>query len=76
MRSPSPTHPETRDGEVFFCNSDDQTFQGIGYKTKRAGNTAYDIHGKIVPEIFPVFVQRQELETAGVNPDNPFGDLL
>ena len=41
----------------------------IGWKTKRRGNVAYDIYGKPINGMCPVFAQKSELEEAGVNPN-------
>lgn len=60
-------HPELREGEVFLTNA--LSLSGIGWKTKRSGYVAYDIYGKPIHGMFPVFVQRKELEKAGINPD-------
>ncbi|WKZ25512.1 MAG: hypothetical protein QY322_03965 [bacterium] len=73
-------HPETGDGEVFLTNVgdrdpefrffDEDDYLHIGWKTKRKGNVAYDINGKEVYGMKPVFVQRSELEKGGIDPDN------
>lgn len=36
-------------------------FDAIGYKTKRCGQTAYDIYGNINEDMCPVFVQKSEI---------------
>ena len=41
----------------------------IGWKTKRMGNIAYDIHGRPINGMHPVFAQRAELQKDGVDPD-------
>ena len=73
-------HPETSDGEVFLTNVgdhdrelrffDEDDYLHIGWKTKRKGSVAYDVNGKEVNGMKPVFVQRSELEKGGINPDN------
>ncbi|MEK7100248.1 MAG: hypothetical protein AAB872_00375 [Patescibacteria group bacterium] len=73
-------HPEKRNGEVFLTNVgdhdreflflEDDNYQRIGWKTKRKGSVAYDVNGKEVYGMKPVFVQRSELEKAGINPGN------
>lgn len=56
-------HPELRPGEMFLTNESSQEFfDQIVYKTKRAGNVAYDIYGKPVEGLFPIFAQRSEVE--------------
>lgn len=66
-------HPELRDGEVHLGNFDRMGFVYCGYKTKRMGNVPFNpithestapIDG--LPDVFPVFVQRTELEAAGI----------
>ena len=41
----------------------------IGWITKRIGSVAYDIYGKPISGMRPVFVQRAELKKGGINPD-------
>lgn len=79
-------HPETMEGEVFLTNVGenrdfgmslslhDDGFAQIGWKTKRCGSIAYDIYGKPVSGMKPVFVQRDELKNGGIDPDNLFSD--
>ena len=49
-----------------------KNFEMIGWRTKRLGNIGYDIYGNIYESGMPVFVQRSELEAAGIDPDNIF----
>ena len=73
-------HPEARPDEVFITNASDDvwdftddprsSWEVIGWKSKRRGTTAYDMSGRVIPEMFPVFVRRDELENAGVDPDS------
>lgn len=73
----SKTHPEQQEGEIFLTNSHDldvvgvpirnavtirTAYEGIGWKTKRKGLTAYDVNGKVLNGMFPVFVQIAEIE--------------
>ncbi len=79
-------HPEIQNGEVFLTNVGDNHdfssvymehgdgFSNIGWKTKRRGSIAYDIYGKPVSGMKPVFVQRDELKKGGIDPDNLFSD--
>ena len=60
-------HPECQEGEVFLTNSSDYG-SGVGWKTKRIGEIAYDKSGKVVKGLRPVFVQAAELKKAGINP--------
>lgn len=55
-------HPETRPGEIFLSNIESQYFATSTYRTKRLGVTAYDINGKPVAGLYPMFVQASELE--------------
>jgi len=60
-------HPEKYAGEVYLTNSFKGDLDDIGWKTKRAGTVALDIHGEPcgeAPDFFPVFVQRSELEAS------------
>ena len=78
-------HPELLPGEVFLTNASDSKFsrvsllghndtrssyEMIGWRTKRKGVIAYDINGRRMSKMFPVFVQREELIKGGINPDN------
>ena len=56
-------HPEQKPGEVWLkdCNgAEPDEFEEIEYQTKRAGQTAYDKNGNVVPYHFPVFVWEVE----------------
>lgn len=56
-------HPEILLGEVWITNeTDDLYFQQLNFKTKRAGTVAYNIYGKPVYSLFPIFVQKIELD--------------
>lgn len=66
-------HPELLEGEVWITNAQEADWNSIGWKTKRAGTTAYDKSGCAITtwgRFFPVFVQRSELEQAGIDPDS------
>lgn len=73
-------HPEKGDDEAFLTNVGDRDpefrffeeddYLHIGWKTKRKGSVAYDVNGKEVYGMKPVFVQRSELEKGGIDPDN------
>jgi len=71
-------HPEVKEGEVFLTNADIEGLCHIGWKSKRKGSVAYDIHNKPIPsfghDFFPVFVQRSELEAGGIDPDHLWSD--
>lgn len=56
-------HPETKKGEVFFSNSDSNSYGLLGYKTKRIGQQAYDGEGRELQSYnwYPVFVQEEEI---------------
>jgi len=56
-------HPELEPGEVFLANtSADYVFERLELKTKRRGKDAFDIYGRPMGELFPIFVQASELE--------------
>jgi len=62
-------HPETQDGEVFFCNCTDQhsgphpqpqstLWESIFWETKRRGQQAFSPAGKPKDETwYPVFIR-------------------
>lgn len=82
-------HPELGKGEVFLTNASDDSlldrperysgarssWETVGWKTKRKGIVAYDVYGKSIDGMFPVFVQREELVLGGIDPDNLFKDI-
>lgn len=59
-------HPEQKPGEVFFANMYLEDFKKLPYKTKRTGDTAYNIFTWELenPEngnkAYPVFVKKWE----------------
>lgn len=60
-------HPEKKEGEVFLVNVlDDEQFLELEWKTKRRGNVAYDVYGKVIKllghRVYPVFIQLAEVE--------------
>jgi len=51
-------HPDALPGEIWITNGGQETFDGIEWKTKRRGVTAYSQHGKVVKShtpFFPIF---------------------
>jgi hypothetical protein len=44
------------------------------WKTRREGIDAYDRDGKLIEEMMPIFVQREELEARGVVVRGPEGE--
>lgn len=60
-------HPELRKGEVFLTNTTDDDWALVDHRTKRKGRVAYDIHNNPIDGSFPVFVQRDELVSKGIN---------
>jgi disulfide oxidoreductase YuzD len=70
-------HPELKPGEIWLTNATHESYERIGWTTKRAGNIAYDIYGEKAGEMtygfyadeafFPVFVQESELVAAGID---------
>ena len=74
-------HPELREGEVFLTNAFDDSngrfpddprsdWESVGWKSKRAGVTAYTTDGQVIPKMFPIFAKRSELSGKGVDPDS------
>jgi len=61
-------HPEAAESEVWFCNSTPDGFARMSWRTKRHGKVAYDNHDKPIPELWPIFIQRQEL----IDANEPF----
>ena len=55
-------HPETRVGEMYLTNSDTAGYGMIGWKSKRKGLRAYSKKDKVIAQLFPVFIQKQEYE--------------
>ena len=62
-------HPELKDGEVFFTNTNATQFKKMRWDTKRKGVVAYDGNGAklSVADWFPVFLQEAELRLARYN---------
>ncbi len=63
-------HPELQEGEVFLSNDNLESYKGLVWKIKRKGKVPYDTSDSVIhgaDEYFPVFVQRFELEEAGVD---------
>lgn len=70
-------HPELKEGEVFLINSNSNKYTLINWKTKRHGITAYNIRNEMLDHTyFPVFVQRSELEAAGIKIDGEYNVIL
>lgn len=69
-------HPEAKEGEVWIGNAFRSDFQFVGWHTRRCGDVAYFANGTPIPKassFCPVFVQRAELEAAGVEIPNDGG---
>ena len=60
----SKIHPERLDGEVWMGNVTLDSYQKIGWASKRLGNKAYSRAGSIASNLRPVFVQASEIEAA------------
>ena len=62
-------HPEAETEEVFLCNEkngsklDGPFFEK--WPTKRAGRVAWDILDNYLPNHFPVFVKKSDIEKSG-----------
>lgn len=62
-------HPEQQAGEVYLCNATREDANRLRWKTKRAGDEPFDVNGNSIigeTDLFPIFVQKEELEDAGV----------
>ncbi len=62
-------HPEIRPGEILIGNMWGSDFKNVGWISKRRGNVAYFTDGRPIPRtqaFVPCFVQRSEIEAAGV----------
>ena len=70
MRDMWKNHPEMGEHEILLTNTIDvDNTCWVTWKTKRFGNVAYDVNGNVAEGLRPVFVERQEIEAAGINPD-------
>lgn len=63
-------HPEAQPGEILLSNTDNVDISWLPWKTARLGVIAYDRDNQPISRLHPVFVMRDELTEAGVNPDN------
>ena len=71
-------HPEQRSGEIVLGYvSSPEEFKDLNWRTKRCGarGPRYDPRtGMAVPDAepaaYPVFIQRSEAATAGIDPDS------
>lgn len=65
-------HPEQQSDEVFICNIAYSQVDELGWNTKRLGDVARDVYGKVLspasPVVKPVFVKRAEI-VAKMNTD-------
>ncbi len=71
-------HPERMKDEVFITNSGLDSYWKVGWKTKRTGTIAYDVHGERCgnfPHFFPVFVDMAEIKNSEEG-DRILKDLL
>jgi hypothetical protein len=63
------SHPEMQEGEFLLGNYTKEDFEkGVRWRTKRIGSTAYGRDGKVVRDIYPVFVKIAEFKQAGLRP--------
>lgn len=71
--APEFRHPDQRPGEILLGNYEARDYGNMGWKTKRRGGRAYMLDaGRMVAYDFlaPVFVRLDELEAAGIKPEN------
>ena len=68
MRIRQMDHPERTPDEIWIKNANEETYKKIRWSTKRRGKIARDSGGRPVGDttLFPVFVQRHELEIGGM----------
>lgn len=65
-------HPEQRPNQIYMGNElqprDEYDFRfgggRIGWRTKTHGSTAYDIYGKFIEGMVPVFIEMSEVISA------------
>lgn len=62
---PKPLHPEQQSGEIHLLNSDPTTVRYIGWTSKRVGEIAYDVDGKVEAGKVPVFIMAEEFARSG-----------
>jgi len=56
-------HPELQEGEIFLSNvTKKEGVSSYRYRTARMGNIAYDSKGDPIEGMFPVFVNKEELD--------------
>jgi hypothetical protein len=65
-------HPEIMPDEVFLCNTSHKSYQRFAWQTKRQGEVAYSIFGRIITDIKPggfrpIFISREELKRRGMD---------
>jgi len=70
-------HPELREGEVFVENVRTAIFNRSLWTTKRLGNVAYivvnEIPIKIIGDLFPMFINIEEMEKKCPDTDDRSG---
>lgn len=60
-------HPEKLENEIYLGNYTYDTIHYCGWHSKRVGNTAYDIYGKIIHQdlwrnkLVPIFILKEEV---------------
>jgi hypothetical protein len=57
-------HPELKAGELFLGNFQCEHIGDICWNTKRRGFQAYNVNGRAIESLRPVFVQQSELPGA------------
>jgi hypothetical protein len=62
-----PLHPEAVGDEIFICNVWKCDFPAVGWNSKRLGSVAYSTAAAVLKALRPVFVQKSEIEAAGVD---------
>lgn len=71
-------HPELREGEMFFSNDDNISFQYCLFDSKRKGEVAYDNDGRNLTrecaKLFPTFISVEEFEWDKTH--NLYGEVI
>lgn len=62
-------HPELKDGEVFFTNSNLREFEKMKFKTKRLGRLTFTGKGEqqFFQDWYPVFINYHDVEYSGLS---------
>ena len=66
-------HPEKLENEIYLGNYVPETLYLCGWLSKRVGNVAYDIYGKVIEKnyhgLMPVFIKKEEVQNRIKDPE-------